>query len=270
MYVLAFLSLLVAFLILSFEGPISAQQAATSAPQSSPQALTLLQQSLAALTGGKSITDVTLSGTARRIAGSDDESGTAVFKGLFGTGSRLDLSLPSGTRTQVRNNCGPVPTGSWSGPDGIAHPISFHNLLTDIGLFPAFTIGGLTSSSSAAFRHIGPETLNGQAVQHISASRTLHVPDPPGGPSFAQLTQIDFFLDSATLLPAAITFNTHPDENAFLNFSFEIRFSNYTAVNAAQIPLHVQEFLNDAMFLDLQFQTATLNTGLANSQFAVE
>ena len=55
---------------------LGAQQTATS----SPQPLVLLQRSLSALAGAQTLTDVTLSGTARRIAGSDDDTGTAVFK----------------------------------------------------------------------------------------------------------------------------------------------------------------------------------------------
>jgi hypothetical protein len=246
--------------------------AIATAQQSSPtqtQAVAFLQQALTAL-APTTITDVTLSGTARRIAGSDDESGTAAFKALLGVGSRLDLGLSSGIRTEVRNNSGPIPKGSWSGPDGTVHPITYHNLLTDIGLFPVFTLTGFAHSSSAVINYVGAESHDGQAVQHISASLTPPAPDPPGAPSFAHLTQIDFFLDSTTFLPTAITFSTHPDDNASLDLAVEIRFSNYAAVNGAQIPLHVQKLLNNTLFLDLQFQSAALNTGVAGSEFTVE
>jgi hypothetical protein len=54
----------------------AAQQTASSSTEASQ----LLRQSLAALQGNTSLTDVTLSGTARRIAGSDDDTGTGVSK----------------------------------------------------------------------------------------------------------------------------------------------------------------------------------------------
>lgn len=75
-----------------------AQPARPGGQSSSPtvSAAQLLQQSLAALQGNTPITDVTLSGTARRIAGSDDESGTVTVKALAGTGTRIDLVLSSG------------------------------------------------------------------------------------------------------------------------------------------------------------------------------
>jgi len=101
-----------------------AQNAPASTPSASTQGAALLQKALLALAPGPPITDATLSGTARRIAGSDDESGTVVIKALAGTGTRLDLSLPSGTRTEIRNVSG-GPAGSWSDPDGVAHTMAY-------------------------------------------------------------------------------------------------------------------------------------------------
>src|SRR6266567_2590459 len=98
---------------------LAAQQTATS----NPEALQLLQQSLKALSGGQTLTDVTLSGTARRIAGSDDESGSVVLTATASGSSKLALSFASGNRSEVRTNSSSGPAGSWSGPDGAAHPI---------------------------------------------------------------------------------------------------------------------------------------------------
>ena len=90
---------------------LAAQQTATSSSQ--PPAL--LQKSLAALGGGGALTDVTLSGTVRRIAGSAVESGTVVFKALATGESRVELVLPSGNRSEVRANSAGGPTGTWLG-----------------------------------------------------------------------------------------------------------------------------------------------------------
>src|ERR1039458_1626191 len=75
-----------------------------SSVASDPQAVSLLQKSLAAQTGGLPLTDVTLTGTARRIAGSDDETGTATLKATSAGDSRIDLSFPSGERVEIRNH----------------------------------------------------------------------------------------------------------------------------------------------------------------------
>lgn len=244
------------------------QQTATS---SSARAVTLLQSSLGALTGGKSITDITLSGTVRRIAGSDDETGTVTLKAISGDAGRIDLSLPSGQLSEILNSTTTPPSGSWSGPDGLSHAIAPHNLLSEPAwFFPAFAIACRLSNSSYVATYIGQETHNGQTVQHVSVSQTAPFPDPPAPPTFAHLTQVDFFLDSSTLLPSAIAFNTHPDNNALLDIPVEIRFSDYRSVNGAQVPFLAQKFLNNSLLLDLQFQTATLNSGLSATTFQVQ
>ena len=117
--------------------------------------------------------------------------------------------------------------------------------------------------------YIGRETRNGQAVEHLAVSQVSTIAAPPGALSLAHLSQVDFFLDSATFLPAAITFNIHPDSNALLDIPVEIDFSNYTAVNGAQVPFHVQKHINNSLVLDLQFDSAFLNSGLSATTFTV-
>ena len=110
----------------------------------------LVQQALAALTGGHSITDVTLTASAHRIAGSDDETGTATLKAVAAGASNLNLSLASGPRTEILNVSAAPPSGSWSGPDAVVHPFAFHNLLTGPSwFFPAFALASSSSGSGS-------------------------------------------------------------------------------------------------------------------------
>lgn len=251
------------FACLGLTTSLFAQQTTTSGTQGS----LLLQKSLTALTGAATITDVTLSGSARRIAGSDDESGTATVKALAGTGIRIDLSLSSGPLSELRNMSSAPPVGSWSGPDAVSHAMSYHNLFTDPGWFPAFTISSALSAPNAIVTYVGPETRNGLSVIHITASQQF---SSPSASLLQHLTQTDIFLDPNTNLPVALAYNAHPDNNALLDLPVEIRFSDYRAVNGAQIPFHVQKFLNNSLLLDLQFQSATLNSGLSATMFQVQ
>ena len=257
-----FVSLLVLF---AFARIALAQQPAAS----SPQATALLQQSMTALTGGHPLTDVTLSGTVRRIAGSDDESGTAVLRALVGTGSRIDLTLPSGPRTEIRNVASVPIAGSWSGPDGVAHAMAYHNLLTDPGWSPVFTIASLLSVQNALITYVGPETRDGQSVTHIAASQQFPLSSGDPAAIIQRLTQTNVFLDAATNLPVAVAFFLHPDGNALLDIPVEIRLSDYRPVNGTQMPFHVQKFINNCLVLDLQFNSAVLNSGLSVNSFAV-
>ncbi len=60
-----------------------------------------LQSALAALSPNIAISDVSLTGSIRRIAGSDDESGSATLKALSSGDARCDLSLSSGTVSEI-------------------------------------------------------------------------------------------------------------------------------------------------------------------------
>jgi hypothetical protein len=244
---------------------------AQQTPTLSPQGVVLLQQSLAALAGAKSVADVTLTGTARRIAGSDDETGTAVLKALATGEARMDFSSPSGQRSEARTNSNNVPAGTWTGPDGKAHPQSQHNLMTDSSwFFPALTLGRCVSSQNSSVSLIGPETRHGFSVVHLTVSQQF--PDLPGeiAPLMKQLSQMDIFLDSSTQFPVAVAFNQHPDNDAGLDIPAEVRFSDYRAVNGVQVPFHIQRYLNNSLILDIQLQTATLNSGLTASAFAIQ
>jgi hypothetical protein len=245
--------------------PLLAQQS----PSTNAQAAQYLQRALAAMSASTPPTDLILTGSAHYIAGSDDETGTATLKAVVGA-SRVDLNLSSGPRSEVQNSSGGSPTGAWSGQDGVSHAISFHNLLIDpVWFFPAFPI---THGASAGYvaTYVGHETREGEAVEHITISQAFAVHSTAGAPTMAHLSQMDFFLDSTTFLPTATTFNIHPDDNAALDIPIEVRFLDYRTVNRVQVPFHVQKFLNNGLILDLQFETATLNTGLAPSLFQVQ
>jgi len=253
--------------------PISAPAQQTP-PQRDPRAVAILQQSLTAIGGAAAagrvvINDVTLTGRARRIAGSDDETGTAVVKALATGEARMDFSFPSGQHSEVRTNSEKGPAGKWSGRDGTAHTISRHNLMVDSSwFFPALMLRRLSSSQGFAVSYAGNETWDGRAVEHLTVSQQF-----PGVPARAaalmqRLSQMEIYLDASTLLPSAVSFNTHPDNDAGRDIPVEIRYSDYRVVNGAQVPFHVQKYLNNGLVLDVQFETAALNTGLSASSFS--
>jgi hypothetical protein len=262
----------VAFLIavlslLNFHHPIAQQT--TSA---SPQAGQILQQALAALNGTTTTRDVTLTGSAHSIAGSDDETGTATLEAVATGASSMKLVLPSGPRSEVRNLTANPPTGARSGPDGVSHTIANHNLLNEPSWFsPVAAISRLLASPETVATYVGAETLGSQSVQHISVIQRPGASDVSLTPAFiTHLTQVDLYLDSTTSLPAAMRFTVHPEDNALLDIPIEVLFSDYQTVNGTQIPFHVQRFLNNGLVLDLQFQNAVINSGLTPAGLAIQ
>jgi len=110
--------------------------AAQTPVASTPQALQILQQSLAAVSPNTTVQDMTLSGSAHYIAGSDDESGTATLKGTSQGASRVDLNLGSVQLSEAFNlSTTALPSGQWLGPDGKVHQHALHNLFTEAAWF---------------------------------------------------------------------------------------------------------------------------------------
>ena len=102
------LSLVLIFPGLLLAVPRSRRRSQTITPSSTATAV--LQQSLLALVPNVVLTDVTLSGSVRRIAGSDDESGSATFKALSMGSARADLSLSSGPSSEIQNLSATAPS----------------------------------------------------------------------------------------------------------------------------------------------------------------
>jgi len=230
-----------------------------------PQAVALATQALVALTGTTQVNDITLTGTAIRTAGSDVENGSVTLKALGSFYSRLDASLDSGTRSEIRNLSSGVPQGYWLAPGNSFTGMATQNTITDAPwFFPALSILSQLGNPNLIVSYVGPETRVGVAVQHISFA--FQVPSDSTG-LFQRLSTEDLYLDPSTFLPVALTFNAHPDNDEGTNIAVEIDFSNYQVVSGVQTPFHVQKLMNGTLFLDLTIQSAVLNSGLTSSEF---
>lgn len=261
MWRISCLAFAVMFLVVPGALPQSSSQPATS----NPQAVSLANQALAALVGARQVSDVTLTGTATRTAGTDVETGNITLKALGYGDARLDLSSSGGTRSEVRNVSN-GPGGFWIGLDGASHALAAHNCMTDAAwFFPALSILSQLSNANLVASYVGPETRAGGNVYHIQLS--IQPPgDTTGMPQ--RLSAEDVYLSAPTFLPVAVVFNTHPDDDALTNIAVEVDFSNYQNVNGVQIPFRIQKYLNGSLFLDTTVQSAAVNSGLTDSEFS--
>jgi hypothetical protein len=234
-------------------------------PTSTPnQPAVILNQSLAAMTGATNVSNVTLTGTTERIVGSDDETGTVTYNAVPGA-NRLDLSLSSGTHTEIRTSGTDVPAGNRIGPDAVVHEIPLHNLFASAGRFPIFTISNALSAPAAVLTYVGTETKSGISVIHVQVSRQY--PNVPASIAtlWQRLGRMDIYLNASTLLPTAVDFFTHPDNNQLLDIPVEFTFADYRAVGSLTVPFHVQESVNGSLLLDIRFQHASVNSGISSS-----
>jgi hypothetical protein len=258
------LSTLVSFLIIASLPSFAATKPRAA---SNSQALAYAAQAIAALTGGNTINDVTLTGTATWTAGSDTENGSATFLGLGPGESRMDLALTSGTRTEIRDAQTGIPLGKWAAGKG-SGLFAVPNCQTDpVWFFPA--LGSLTAGSSVVLSYIGQETRNGESVQHLQADIIQPSLATLFGITTQSLSTVDFYLDAATFLPSAIAFNAHPDTDARRNLRVEIDFSEYQSFGGVNVPMHIQKYFQGTLLIDLNITSATFNTGIPLSTFNV-
>jgi hypothetical protein len=238
-----------------------------SVPPSDPQAITMAAQSVAGLTGGSAILDVTLSGNAAWTQGSDQQSGSITLLAKSFSESRVDMNLSNGTRSEIRNANGDPNEGNWIGIDGVVHVIALHNCFTDVSwFFPALgTLAAAATNPNAVLSYVGLENLNQSSLQHIQAyNYDAHLTDAQ------RLSAMDFYLDPQTSLPVVLTFNEHPDGDASVNIGVQVMFSDYRHVTGAMVPFRIRKYVNNSLVLDVQLTSAVLNSGISDSQFAVQ
>jgi hypothetical protein len=238
---------------------------AQQAPVRDAQGVAVLERSLTALVGATRVHDITLTGRVTRIAGSDEETGTGRLEAMAGGQGRLDLSLPSGTRREVRGVSGDLAHGHWSGPDGAWHEVAMHNTQTDASWFyPGFLIAQALSNPSFGITYAGRDARDDVEVEHVIVWKQ---PAFDLGAMFRRLSQTDFYLDPASALPVATSFAIHPDNDALLGIPVEIRFSEYRVVQGAHVAYRVQRYVQNGLALDVAANEVLLNSGLAGSDF---
>jgi len=268
--------LIAIFNLMFLVGPVGAQQTGlgvsqTPLPGPNKDAELLMNRAFAAITANTvPITDISLTCAVHRIAGGEDETGTATLRALATGESRMDFTFPSGQRSEVHANSTTGPIGSWSGPDGIAKGLAQFNILVDSAWFsPDLVLSKLVNSKETVASAVSSETRSGAAIEHLTLSRQF--PSAPAQMSrrMQRDSQMEVYLDASSLLPQALDFNTHPDTDAGRNLLVEIRYSDYKAEQGLVMPFHIQQYVNGALALDLQVQRVELNSGLSPAMFIV-
>ncbi len=146
--------------------------------------------------------------------------GPATLVALGNQQSLMTLNLTDGQREEIRNGI----AGEWVGPDGVAHAMASHNCFIDASWFyPAFTLVALASDPTLSIVLVGQEVHNGESVYHLLLYRAMASPDANTIALFQVITSVHLYLDASTLLPAALNFNTHSDQDAGINIPVDLR-----------------------------------------------
>jgi hypothetical protein len=269
--------------LIFFVAPSWAQQAAPLQPQQTAQtpeqasaAIALIQSSLTVQNGGRPITDVTLNGSITFTQDATKGTGTFSYAASASGQSRSTITVLSGTETSFRDYSVSPKIGTYSGVDGVSKNA---NSVDMIGphpalYFPAFIMASSLSASGFARADMGQETQDGATVRHVALwpapTATVTVPTAAN----QQPEQQDIFLDPATLLPVALSFNlvgTNPDKRVTpfrkipIYASEEVRFSDYRQVQGLPVAFHIQVYVQKTLVIDIQLSSVNVNTGVVVS-----
>lgn len=241
--------------------PAPAQQ-----PPRDPTAVSLIDQGLAALSGGTNLSDVTLQATVAYTSTSGPESGTGTLQALGDSYGLIVLNLPDGQYQFIRN----LQTGAWIGTDGSVNLYPFSNCWTDAAwFFPGLVLASISSNLQIGVVNLGLGTWNGFSANQIQYYEL--VAGQPATPTalIQGYSTEQISLDPSTGLPQAIDFNAYPDDGSPGVILMEVQFSNYQTVNGMSVPLSVLEYVNGSLLLSVTVTTVTVNSGLSTSLFNI-
>jgi len=177
---------------------------AQSGPQIG-QATSLMQRSITRQTGGGSVMDVRMIGTARVMHGSSAEAGDIVLEATAAAWAQVTLTLPSGSRIDVRDYAGPIRTGTYKGPDGLSYSLP-SGLLTGphpAWFYPAFIMASALSSSRYTCSRFDPETTYGMMAEHIAIWPQGAIALPVADLRMQYVGQRDVYLDRCARIQPA-------------------------------------------------------------------
>jgi hypothetical protein len=215
--------------------------------------------------GGATIQAISLTGTAESYAGSSNDTGTFIGSCSTSGSSQLSLQMSGGSLTESRQATNGVPSGNWVDSSGNQHAMVQHNLYTSSSWFcPVIALSQLVSSSNLNIQFIGEEQKNGATLEHFTSTQ-LQTNTGAAYTLATHLSQMDIYLNPQTQMPVVFDFTIHPDSDAGTDIPVEIQFSNYTKVNGVWIPFTVQKYINSALVLTLQVQSASIGSATSNN-----
>jgi hypothetical protein len=235
---------------------------------SAQQAVALAAQAQSALSGS-GVSDMQLSATSEWISGSTRASGSATLKIKGTSASRLDISAGPFSRSEVRNDSAGY-DGQWIDANGVRHAMALHNCWAPAGWFTPHAIVQAMSAANVTSHHLGRDTRGGMALDHVQLRRTNSEKNPRIAQDLERLSTVDIFFDPTTHLPLVLVYNTHPDNDYERDIPVEIRFSDYRNVDGVMVPFRIQRLLQGVLNLDLTVSKATINSGLADGEFALQ
>ena len=243
----------------------AAQQTVTTAPplnQRDPQALALLQGSIAAM--GRSVpSDSTATGSVTVTAGSLTENGsfTVLTRGTNQTSEQIQTAHGF---TLVYSN-----GGANRVVDATSTPLSFELALSSrSAVFPLILIAGVLNDPDSCFAYIGLDSFEGTEFHHLRYWNSFS--SQPKFQFLSFLSQTNIWIDARSGLPKRLSQMQRAGSGSEPSIQVDVDFSDYKTVNGALYPFLVKKSLNGSPWMTFTVERVTFNSGLSDSNFPVQ
>ena len=248
-----------------------AQQPTSTAPPApikDPQAVALIQQSLAVMGGAQALSLNDCVATGKVEIFHPDGTGVTwpiVKKSKGAKMVRTELQRIDGTHLRIVNNG----TGALQNPDGKVRPEFSNNTVAErIEHIPALSILSEWQSPDTEVRYVRSDTLNAAPVQVVAVS-FIPTSDPQWVAFYRSTTQTLFYIDQATNLVGKIEYRNFAYNDSNSSEKVELIFDDYRLVNGVQVPFVQTLYADGHLGSKLTLTGVLFNAGLTDSEFAV-
>jgi outer membrane lipoprotein-sorting protein len=227
------------------------------------RALAVLEESLVAM--GRAVpSDSSATGIVTIVEGSTTESGTIQILTRGSNQTAETITLPNGRRAVIYSN------GEAREAHGTQSTVAVMELsVTDqCPDFPLPLLLSALNNLDEAFEYVGQDSLNGVSVQHVKVWDTFA--SDPRLQKLAPFSAKDIWFDSRSGLPVELAYSRRAGQGAVPSFEVEVFFSNYTNAGGVLYPFEVKKSYNGTPWETITIRSVAFNTGLTDSDFAVE
>ena len=229
-----------------------------------PNAIAIIQQSLSAMGGGQNFTDVQATGTTTLYGDTGNQSYPITLMATGRTNIRTTVQHENGPRVYVTD-------GTTACVDGaMAQNISdmqFDMYARRIDFVPVLSLLREYGADNMQVQYAGSATVGSSTVDVVALS-FMPTAAPPGFNGYAA-TQRLFYIDRATLLVTKMQFVTVIDSGAVQGPTTEIYFSQYQMIGGFAVPMLQSTYADGRLAQDLALDSASFNSGLDASNFAM-
>ncbi len=233
-----------------------------SAPQRDTQAVTLLQQSIAAF-GKVQPSDSTATGSTIITAGSSTTQGTITILTKGSAETSIQFQMPNDPWTVVFAN---GQANKVESAQTTVYPLE-RSATSQCLYFPSPYLSGVLNNPDYSIVYVGQETLGSSTANHIVVQNTFN--SAPANQFLSPFTLADIWIDASSGLPVKIGMTRRDGGGSAPKIPISFVYSNYQTVSGVRYPSTIQEYVTATLWATTTIQSVVFNSGLADSDFPV-